>query len=139
MADGIEASVPASALVNVQRVDANNDGDVDRLVLTGKSEEGYAIAFVVTGAAEVLVSADAETCKARFFTSARGIGELPSGWGLASGRELGEVSAFGLDERLHTAGRSRGYLELYDVEGVIGDSAEVTLTVGAWIGPGVQE
>lgn len=123
--DAINADATVGAIVTA----AVEDGQV---VLRGDAEADYTIATsIVSGAGEIVHTADATTCTARVWLLPGGVDGAgkPTAWVQANGGFFEGLDYRGLTERLDTAGFDRAYVELLDADG----------DVQVRLGPGVME
>ena len=125
--DAINADVTAGDIVTAAVED-------EEIVLRGDGEDAYdlAVSIVSGGGTIEITHEDADSASVRVYLRAGGTGDVPGAWVFGRRLLFEDLDYRGLVERISTAGSSRAYVEVYDVEP---EGAAVTVSVG----PGAQE
>lgn len=146
--DALIAALPgvpaADALVTFTR---SGTGDATILLVEGKAEPGYSIGIAAGGGASMACVANPESLDVRLFfthlgSAANSTRNAPAAntWRQANGAVYVGVTYRGCVERVTVAGLARGYAQLANLAGVVGDGGTVTYDVAylGW-GPALQE
>lgn len=117
----LQGDAPFSAIATATAIASIAGGTVDRLKLQGVGVPDYSLTVATSTTAVLNVISDAESVDFRIFVSDRGP-NAPSSFDLVSNGTVTGVGFRGFTDRLETAGLFNGYVEIFTVVPVTGDS-----------------